>query len=76
MISIIKINPLFKIVQGSLIKLPSPSRLRYFWNFGSLLGLSLGVQILTGLFLAMSFSGETSLSFDVVTRLQQDVNWG
>ena len=76
MFRIKKKNPILKIIRGSLVQLPSPSNLRYFWNFGSLLGLSLSVQLVTGLFLAIRFSAETVVSFDAVTRLQQDVNRG
>nr|YP_010316559.1 cytochrome b [Leucauge wulingensis]ULD67702.1 cytochrome b [Leucauge wulingensis] len=65
-----------KIINGSLIDLPSPSSLTYFWNFGSLLGIFLGSQILTGLFLAMQFSGDVNLSFDTIIHLMRDVNYG
>lgn len=56
--------------------LPSPSRLTYFWNFGSLLGLFLISQILTGLFLALQFSGDVNLSFDRIIHIIRDVNFG
>lgn len=56
--------------------LPSPSSLTYFWNFGSLLGLFLGVQILTGFFLSLHFSGRILLSFDRVIHIVRDVNFG
>lgn len=56
--------------------LPSPSSLRYFWNLGSLLGIFLGIQIVTGLFLAIQFSGDVSLSFDVIIHIIRDVNYG
>lgn len=56
--------------------LPSPSRLTYFWNFGSFLGIFLFFQILTGLFLAMQFSGSIILSFDRVIHIIRDVNYG
>lgn len=69
-------NPVIRIVSGSLVDLPSPSNIRYFWNFGSLLGLSLGVQILTGLFLAIRFSADTLISFERVARISRDVNFG
>lgn len=59
-----------------MVDLPSPSRLRYFWNFGSLLGIFLGFQIVTGLFLAIQFSGRVYLSFDRVIHLIRDINFG
>lgn len=75
-ISIRKKDRLIKIVNGALVDLPSPSSLTYFWNFGSLLGIFLFIQILTGLFLALQFSGRTILSFDRVIHLVRDVNYG
>lgn len=59
-----------------MVDLPSPSSLSYIWNYGSLLGLFLFSQILTGLFLAIHFSGRVILSFDRVIHLVKDVNYG
>lgn len=70
------VNPILRTVRGSLVDLPSPSNLRYFWNFGSLLGLSLGVQIVTGLFLAINFSADVRISFEAVSHLMRDVGYG
>lgn len=69
-------NPLLNIIRGALIDLPSPSNIRYFWNFGSLLGFSLLVQILRGLLLAIIFSADIRVSFDRVSRIMRDVNSG
>lgn len=59
-----------------MVDLPSPSSLRYFWNFGSLLGVFLIVQILSGLFLAFHFRGDVSLSFDRIIHVIRDINYG
>jgi ubiquinol-cytochrome c reductase cytochrome b subunit len=59
-----------------LIDLPSPSNISYLWNFGSLLGLCLGVQIITGIFLAMHYSADVSIAFSSVTHILEDVNYG
>lgn len=67
---------MFKIISGSLVDLPSPRSLRYFWNFGSLLGLFLFIQILSGLFLSFHYSGNVILSFDRVIHIMRDVNYG
>jgi len=75
-LSIRKRDDILKIIRGSLVDLPSPSRLSFFWNFGSLLGLFLFFQILTGLFLSLHFSGRTYLSFDSVIHIIRDVNYG
>lgn len=60
----------------SLLELPTPSRISYWWNFGSLLGVCLGVQILTGLFLSMHFCGDVLLAFNRVSHIMRDVNYG
>lgn len=71
-----KDDKLLNVVRSSLVDLPSPSSLRYFWNFGSLLGVFLGVQILSGLFLSFHFSGDVYLSFESVIHIMRDVNYG
>jgi len=71
-----KIHPLLKILNSSLIDLPSPLNISTWWNFGSLLGLCLITQILTGLFLAIHFIPETSQAFSSVIHIIQDVNNG
>nr|QNV11762.1 cytochrome b [Hydrobius fuscipes] len=68
--------PLFKIVNNSLIDLPSPSNISTWWNFGSLLGLCLGIQILTGLFLAMHYTANIEMAFNSVVHICRDVNYG
>nr|YP_026102.1 cytochrome b [Habronattus oregonensis]AAT02491.1 cytochrome b [Habronattus oregonensis] len=76
MLSLRKEDKLLKIASNSLVDLPSPSSLSYFWNFGSLLGVFLMVQILSGLFLAFHFSGDVNLSFDSIIHVMRDVNYG
>nr|ARH53777.1 cytochrome b [Cercyon borealis] len=68
--------PLFKIINNSLIDLPSPSNISAWWNFGSLLGLCLGIQIATGLFLAMHYTANVDLAFNSVVHICRDVNFG
>nr|YP_009973282.1 cytochrome b [Pseudocolochirus violaceus]QNH92625.1 cytochrome b [Pseudocolochirus violaceus] len=71
-----KNHPLFRIVNNSLIDLPSPSNLSIWWNFGSLLGLCLIIQILTGLFLSMHYTADVNLAFSSVSHICRDVNNG
>nr|YP_009501890.1 cytochrome b [Arytainilla spartiophila]AWU48855.1 cytochrome b [Arytainilla spartiophila] len=71
-----KTLPLVSPIYSSLINLPTPSNINIFWNFGSLLGLTLGIQILSGLFLAMHFAANTSIAFDSVIHICRDVNNG
>nr|AVN67295.1 cytochrome b [Blaberus peruvianus] len=69
-------HPLFKIINNALIDLPSPSNISTWWNFGSLLGLCLGIQIITGLFLAMHYCPNIDLAFYSVNHICRDVNYG
>nr|ADW95778.1 cytochrome b [Neophocaena phocaenoides] len=76
MTNIRKTHPLMKIINNALIDLPAPSNISSWWNFGSLLGLCLIMQILTGLFLAMHYTPDTSTAFSSVTHICRDVNYG
>nr|YP_009107280.1 cytochrome b [Petrolisthes haswelli]CEH11283.1 cytochrome b [Petrolisthes haswelli] len=71
-----KSHPLLKLANGALVDMPIPSNISVFWNFGSLLGLCLMVQILTGLFLAMHYTANVDLAFSSVTHICRDVNYG
>nr|AZL92759.1 cytochrome b [Osmerus mordax dentex]BAD04865.1 cytochrome b [Osmerus mordax] len=71
-----KTHPLLKITNDALVDLPAPSNISVWWNFGSLLGLCLIIQILTGLFLAMHYTAETATAFSSVVHLCRDVNYG
>nr|QBC73214.1 cytochrome b [Pseudococculinidae sp. MNHN-IM-2013-40847] len=71
-----KTHPLLKLANNSLIDLPAPSNLSIWWNFGSLLGLCLMIQILTGLFLSMHYSAHVDLAFSSVIHISRDVNYG
>nr|YP_010491863.1 cytochrome b [Ocypus graeseri]UWM92649.1 cytochrome b [Ocypus graeseri] len=69
-------SPMLKIINNSLIDLPSPSNITAWWNFGSLLGLCLMIQIITGIFLAMHYTANVELAFNSVTHICRDVNHG
>nr|YP_009628980.1 cytochrome b [Metapenaeus joyneri]QBX88882.1 cytochrome b [Metapenaeus joyneri] len=71
-----KSHPLFKIANGALVDLPAPTNISTLWNFGSLLGLCLVVQIATGLFLAMHYTAHIDLAFSSVAHICRDVNYG
>lgn len=75
-INIIKTHPLLSAMNRRVISLPSPSNIRIFWNFGSLLGLCLGVQIVSGIFLAMHYARDASIAFKRVIHICYDVNYG
>nr|WRK19249.1 cytochrome b [Benthodytes sp. Gxx-2023] len=71
-----KNNPLLSIINNSLIDLPTPSNISIWWNYGSLLGLCLIIQIITGIFLAMYYTADISLAFSSVSHICRDVNYG
>nr|AIG23239.1 cytochrome b [Murexia habbema] len=76
MINLRKTHPLMKIINQSFIDLPTPSNISAWWNFGSLLGACLVIQILTGFFLAMHYTSDTQTAFSSVAHICRDVNYG
>nr|YP_010956938.1 cytochrome b [Bellator egretta]WMY90096.1 cytochrome b [Bellator egretta]WMY90122.1 cytochrome b [Bellator egretta] len=76
MASLRKTHPLMKIANDALVDLPAPSNISAWWNFGSLLGLCLIAQILTGLFLAMHYTADINTAFSSVAHICRDVNYG
>nr|WNH38606.1 cytochrome b [Triphoturus nigrescens]BAM74887.1 cytochrome b [Triphoturus nigrescens] len=76
MTSLRKTHPLLKIANDALADLPAPSNISVWWNFGSLLGLCLIIQIATGLFLAMHYTSDIDTAFSSVTHICRDVNFG
>nr|UYA97484.1 cytochrome b [Megacopta cribraria] len=71
-----KNHPLIKIMNSSLIDLPTPSNISAWWNFGSLLGLCLMIQLISGLFLAMHYTANIEMAFNSVIHICRDVNNG
>nr|QFI35727.1 cytochrome b [Cressida cressida] len=71
-----KNNPLIKIINGSLINLPTPSNISSWWNFGSLLSFCLMIQIITGLFLSMYYTANIELAFNSINYICRNVNYG
>ena len=64
------------LVNSYLIDSPEPANLSYLWNFGSLLGTCLVLQILTGIFLAMHYQPHVDFAFNSVEHIMRDVNNG
>jgi quinol-cytochrome oxidoreductase complex cytochrome b subunit len=67
---------LFAVVNNHLIDYPTPINLNYFYGFGSLAGIMLVIQILTGIFLAMHYTPHIDLAFNSVEHIMRDVNNG
>jgi quinol-cytochrome oxidoreductase complex cytochrome b subunit len=68
--------PIFSMLNNALVTYPTPRNLNYFWNFGSIAGICLVSQILTGIFLAMHYAASTALAFDSVEHIMRNVNYG
>jgi ubiquinol-cytochrome c reductase cytochrome b subunit len=71
-----KTHPLFKIINNALVDLPAPSNISSWWNFGSLLGLCLIIQIATGIFLSIHYTADTAIAFNSVNHICREVNYG
>nr|AIW64801.1 cytochrome b [Mekongiella wardi] len=69
-------HPLIKIINNSMIDLPAPTNISFWWNYGSLLGLCLMIQIITGLFLSMHYSPNIETAFSSTIHICRDVNNG
>jgi ubiquinol-cytochrome c reductase cytochrome b subunit len=73
---ILKSHVLLRLVNSYLIDSPEPANISYLWNFGSLLGVCLVIQILTGAFLAMHYQANVDFAFNSVEHIMRDVNNG
>lgn len=73
---LLKKHVLLRLVNSYLVDSPQPANLSYLWNFGSLLGFCLIIQILTGSFLAMHYSPNVDFAFSSVEHIMRDVNNG
>ena len=73
---ILKTHPLLKPGTNYIIDAPTPSNISYWWNVGSLLGLSLVIQIITGVTLAMHYNPSVTEAFNSVEHIMRDVNNG
>nr|QID48493.1 cytochrome b [Yunnantettix bannaensis] len=71
-----KTHPLIKVINHSLIDLPTPKNISLWWNMGSLLGMCLVIQTLTGLFLAMHYTADIESAFKSTIHICRDVNNG
>ena len=73
---LLKSNSILSLYNSYIVDSPQPSSLSYMWNFGSLLALCLGLQIVTGVFLAMHYTPNVELAFTSVEHIMRDVNLG
>ena len=68
--------PILRLAHDSFVDYPTPRNLNYFWTFGGILSLCLGVQIITGIVLAMNYTANAALAFNRVEPIMRDVNYG
>nr|ABY80863.1 cytochrome b [Lepidophyma smithii]ABY80864.1 cytochrome b [Lepidophyma smithii] len=71
-----KSHPHLKIINNSFIDLPTPSNISAWWNFGSILGMCLVIQIMTGLFLSMHYTADIASAFSSIAHICRDVQYG
>src|SRR4051794_33101312 len=68
--------PIIRFSKEHLMDFPTPRNLSYWWTFGGILALMLGVQIVTGIILAMHYIPNADLAFDSVELIKRDVDFG
>lgn len=69
-------NKLTNILKSNLINLPTPINISYWWNYGSLLGLFLGIQILRGFLLSIHYCPNVNLAFESIIHIIQNISYG
>jgi len=68
--------PIISLSYSSFVAYPTPRNLNYWWTFGGILTFMLGVQIITGVVLAMHYTPHVDFAFDSVEGIMRDVNYG
>ncbi|MBU1336191.1 MAG: cytochrome b [Devosia sp.] len=68
--------PIIRFSKEHLMDFPTPKNLNYWWTFGAILVMCLGIQIVTGIILAMHYTPHVSMAFDSVEHIRRDVNGG
>src|SRR5213080_4374185 len=68
--------PVGGLIHSSFVVYPTPRNLNYWWTFGGILTFMLGVQIITGIVLAMHYTPHVDFAFDSVETIMRDVNYG
>ena len=68
--------PVFTFLHHEMHEYPTPKNLNYWWNFGSLAGITLVIMIVTGIILSMHYTAHVDHAFQSVERIMRDVNYG
>lgn len=69
-------HSLFSLLNNHLVDYPTPITITYTWGFGSIAGIFLSLQIITGLILAMHYAPNVAIAFDTLEHIMRDVNNG
>nr|YP_010271155.1 cytochrome b [Gargara genistae]UKB86920.1 cytochrome b [Gargara genistae] len=67
---------IISIISNSLVFLPTPMNLNNWWNFGSILGMCLMIQLMSGIMLSMHYNGDVEMAFNSISHIMRDVNYG
>ena len=68
--------PILRFANDTIVTFPTPKNLNYWWTFGGILAFMLGVQIVTGVILAMHYTPQVDFAFNSVEKIMRDVNYG
>ena len=71
-----KRHPLIKPISNTTTDLPAPINISLWWNYGSILGLFIIIQIIRGIILSIHYSPNIELAFQSLTHINRNVNWG
>nr|YP_009306851.1 cytochrome b [Histiostoma blomquisti]AOR08483.1 cytochrome b [Histiostoma blomquisti] len=69
-------DPLIMMLNKSLVNLPTPSSISYLWNMGFILGMTLTLQLITGVLLSMNYIPHTSMAFESIMHTMRDIDSG
>lgn len=69
-------NNLIITIKKSILKLPTPINISYWWNYGSLLGIFTIIQIIRGFFLSLHYCPNTQIAFYRIIHITQNVSNG
>ncbi|MFM8375060.1 MAG: cytochrome bc complex cytochrome b subunit, partial [Phenylobacterium sp.] len=68
--------PIVRLAYDSVVDFPTPKNLNYWYTFGGILALCLGIQLATGIVLAMHYVPHVDHAFASIERIMRDVNYG
>lgn len=64
------------IVNNYIIDSPTAGNISYIYNIGSILGLILIIQIITGILLGLYYCSDITMAFDSIEHINRDISYG